>query len=146
MKCWSTYAGVWRSVLIITIGTILTFSVYAAYRAKTAVPLGETAGAQPHTVAPTNELEAELITILPDGFEPVEIVRPAGRFVLMFDNQSRLQPLEFRLARNGMPDIAEVHLGRKMDSTKVLNLQPGEYHVTEINHPDWSLKLIVTNH
>ena len=71
-------------------------------------------------------------------------MRPAGSFVLMFDNQSGLQPLDLRLERAGMPRVTELRLRRKSDSTTILNLSHGEYQVTEASHTGWSLKLTLT--
>jgi hypothetical protein len=130
-----------RSLLALFIGLILAFSVYAAFRLETAKRSAEPESG-PTTVS--ENVEVELITILPNGFEPGEIVRQAGSFVLMFDNQSGLQPLDFRLERSGMPRVAELRLRRKTDSTAILNLPHGEYRVTEANHPEWNLKLTLT--
>jgi len=42
----------------------------------------------PQRTRPIADFEAELITITPHGFEPREIMRPQGRFLLMIDNRS----------------------------------------------------------
>lgn len=143
MKRWSRFVLTYEGALVIAIGAILTSSVYAIYHAKSLKSSKEPESALATAIAPVEELEVELINVLPNGFEPVEIVRPAGRFVLLFDNQSRIQPLEFRLERTGMPVVAAVDARSKTDS-KVLNLPAGEYHVTEASHPNWNLKLTLT--
>ena|SRR5215211_1939976 len=143
MKHWSHHSLVGRTLLTSLIGLILVFSVYAAFRLKTPRRSAEPEVVSGPTTASEN-VEAELITILPSGFEPGELVRPAGSFVLMFDNQSGLQPLDLRLERAGMPRLTELRLRRKSDSTTILNLPQGEYQVTEANHPGWSLKLTLT--
>lgn len=143
MKHWSRRSLAVRSLLALLIGLILAFSVYAAIRLKAAKRSAKPEVAGGPTAANEN-VEAELITILPGGFEPRELVRPAGSFVLMFDNQSGLQPLDLRLERTGMPRVTELRLRRKTDSTTILNLPHGEYQVTEANHPEWSLKLTLT--
>ena len=143
MKHWSRQSLAARSLLALLIGLILAFSVYAAFRLKTAKRSAEPEVAGGPATESEN-VEAELITILPNGFEPGELVRPAGRFILMFDNQSGLQPLDFRLERTGMPRITELRLRRTTDSTAILNLPQGEYQVTEAKHPEWSLKLTLT--
>lgn len=143
MKHWSRHSLAVRSLFALLIGLILAFSVYAAFRLKTANRSAEpevTAGPTPAT----ENVEVELITILPSGFEPGELVRPSGSFVLMFDNQSGLQSLDLRLERAGMPRITELRLRRKTDSTTILNLPQGEYQVKEVGHPEWSLKLTLT--
>lgn len=140
MKHWSHQSFVLRSLLTLL---ILAFSVYAAFHLKNANRSPEPAVAAGPIIANEN-VEVELITILPNGFEPGELVRPAGSFVLMFDNQSGLHPLDLHLERAGMPRVTELRLRRKTDSTTILNLPHGEYQVTEANHPDWGLKLTLT--
>src|ERR1044071_5780943 len=49
------------------------------------------------SVQRTERPEVEIITITADGFEPQEIVRPAGRFLLSVTNRSGLDSLNFRL-------------------------------------------------
>ena len=143
MKHSSRHSLVVKSLLTLLIALILAYSVYAAFRLKTARRSAELETVSGPTTANEN-VEGELITILPNGFEPGELVRPAGSFVLMFDNQSGLQPLDLRLERAGMPRVTELRLRRKSDSTTILNLPQGEYQVTEANHPGWSLKLTLT--
>jgi hypothetical protein len=139
MKHWSRHPLAIKGVLTLLVGLILAFSVYAVFRLKSASRTAET-----KVAAPSENVEVELITILPNGFEPGELVRPADSFVLMFDNQSGLEPLDLRLERTGMPRVSELHLRRKTDSTKILNLPQGEYQVTEASHPEWNLKLTLT--
>jgi len=42
-------------------------------------------------------VQAELVTILPTGFEPGQITRPRGRFLLLVQNRSGLQEVQLRL-------------------------------------------------
>lgn len=143
MKRWSNFFSHGRSVPVAVVLAILTAGVYAAFRVNAERSSAES---KPTVQGKSDhDLEAEVITILPSGFEPRELSRPAGRFVLMFDNESGLQSLEFRLERAGMPRITELRLNRKTESTKLLNLPPGEYQVTEANHPEWTLNLTITN-
>lgn len=146
MKHWSHYFLAPTTALLIAIGTILAASVYATYRTKSVSPFPESKPSDRITIPQTEDVEAELITVLPKGFEPGTIVRPAGKFVLMFDNQSRLQPLQLRLERAGVPRVADIKLLRKTGATKVLNLPPGDYQITEANHSDWTLRLTLTEH
>lgn len=54
-----------------------------------------TAAAQ---TSPT-KIEVELVTLQPHGFEPAELTRPQGRFVLGVDNRSGLEDIQLRLER-----------------------------------------------
>src|SRR5688572_29623754 len=43
-------------------------------------------------------VETELITLRPNGFEPAEVTRPAGEFILMVENRSG-RPTDLRFSR-----------------------------------------------
>src|SRR5437763_9145966 len=47
--------------------------------------------------AQTDRVEVELITARSAGFEPAEITRPSGRFILAVDNRTELDELVLRL-------------------------------------------------
>lgn len=130
-----------KTALAIAIASLLAAGVYAAFRTDLRP---ESKPAVTATGTSADDLEAELITITANGFEPAEITRPAGRVVLMFDNQSGLRPLDLRLERPGMPRLTELRLNRKTGGTKVLNLPAGDYQVTAADHPEWSFKLTLT--
>src|SRR5215204_5214941 len=44
-------------------------------------------------------LETELLTLQPTGFEPNEIQRPQGAFILGVDNPTGVETIELRLVR-----------------------------------------------
>jgi len=143
MKRTSVHSLIGKSVLVVLCGTILTVSAHSIYFRKALVP-GELKPTAKQPAILKEDVQVEVVSILPNGFEREEIVRPAGRFMLLFDNQSRLQPLEFRVAKIHMLQVAQVRLRGKTESTKILNLSPGDYQVTEANHPNWFLKLTLT--
>jgi hypothetical protein len=47
----------------------------------------------------TTQPDAEHITLRATGFEPSELSRPAGRFLLSVDNRAEIGELQFRLLR-----------------------------------------------
>lgn len=90
-------------------------------------------------------LEAEVITITPLGFEPAEITRPAGRFILVVDNRSGLEEITFRLDREGGNRVHEIRMPRKHpDWDGVVDPPPGTYLLTEASHPDWLCRITIT--
>jgi hypothetical protein len=92
-----------------------------------------------------SDLQAELITITPRGFEPAEITRPAGRFILMVENQAELPEVTFRLDQEGGSRLYEKQLPQEQPEwSEVLDLQPGTYLLTEADHPDWLSRIIIT--
>jgi hypothetical protein len=79
----------------------------------------------------SNTLEVELITLRPAGFEPAEIIRPKGPFVLVVDDRSGKQNSSFRLQRINGEQLREVNTTRmKSEWHDVVNLPPGDYLLT----------------
>lgn len=91
------------------------------------------------------DFESELITITPHGFEPREITRPQGRFLLMIDNRSGLAATALALTREAGPRTHEMHVPREEPNwSSVVDLQPGRYVLTEADHPGWSCQITIT--
>src|SRR5438067_1967408 len=53
-------------------------------------------------------IEAELISIRPSGFEPTQITRPKGPFLLAIENRSGLKEIEFQLGVQGGTHLFQV--------------------------------------
>ena len=91
-------------------------------------------------------VEVELITINARGFEPTEITRPKGRFVLAVRNKSGVAELALQLARENGNALHSARLPRgKRFWGNSLDLSPGAYLITEANHPDWIGRITITN-
>lgn len=94
----------------------------------------------------SQQVQAEVITITPRGFEPLEITRPAGKFLLVVESQVDLPELTLRLDREQGERLHEVLLKRERPEwSQVLDLPAGTYLMTEANHPDWACRLTVTS-
>ena len=92
-----------------------------------------------------SQMEAEIITITPRGFEPAEITRPKGAFILVVDNRSDLEEVNFRLGREAGDRLKEVRAPREHpDWDEVVDLTPGSYVLTEADHPDWLCRINIT--
>ena len=92
-----------------------------------------------------SDLQAEIITITPRGFEPVQITRPPGRFILMVDNHSELAEVIFRLDQEGGARLYEVPMPQeRAEWSEVIELQPGTYLLTEAQHADWLSRITIT--
>jgi hypothetical protein len=91
------------------------------------------------------KLEAELVTIRPHGFEPKEITRPKGRFILAVDNRSGLEEVNLRLDQVAGNRLHQVRVPREhLDWSEVFDLHPGNYVLTEANHPNWVCRITIT--
>jgi len=95
---------------------------------------------------PSNtQLETELVTITPTGFEPAEITRLQGRFMLAVDNRSGLDEVDLYLEREtgGRVNVA---LGRKgkLAWRDTIDFPPGRYLLRAANDESWRCAITIT--
>jgi hypothetical protein len=126
-----------------------------------AIPLLRTTFPNPttvHTSASTislqskpseGEIEVEHITLRTYGFEPREIKRPKGDFVLSVDNRTRKKDLSLQLSRilnnNKGEKLKDVSLAKgKVNHLETLSLPPGDYVLTESENPRWECRIAIT--
>jgi hypothetical protein len=88
--------------------------------------------------------EVEVVTITPDGFEPQQIMRTAGPFLLSVTNRSGVDSLNIRLETEQHGRFREKLLPLQTPYWReVINPPPGRYIVTEVNHPEWVLSITI---
>jgi hypothetical protein len=98
------------------------------------------------SASPSKPPEAEIITIHPHGFDPSEIHRPAARILLVVNNRSGVSDLHLRLDRVAGQREREVRVRRgKLEWRDYLELVPGRYRLTEVNHPAWICEIVISN-
>lgn len=92
-----------------------------------------------------DKIRVEHVTILPYGFEPDQITRPAGPFLLAIGNRAGTQSLSLQLIseRNGPVFSTPLHRG-KSRLGKVMDLPPGRYLLIEDSHPQWACTITIT--
>lgn len=96
----------------------------------------------PQSAADRVKVETEIITLLPEGFEPSSITRPQGTFILLLDNRSGLTAVQINLDGDGGGRLRQKSIPREdPDWSDVLDLPPGDYLLTEADHPEWSCKI-----
>lgn len=84
-----------------------------------------------------DNVEVELITLRTYGFEPSEITRPKGSFVLFVEDRSGRKDSTLRLQRLKGDHLRNINTSRMKDEWHdLINLTPGEYILTEGNNPD----------
>ena len=72
--------------------------------------------------------EIELITVQPAGFEPSEITRTKGAFVLFLDDRSGKENSSLVLQRLNGERLRRINLKRKKSNwNEVVDLSPGTY-------------------
>ena len=150
-----------RSIQLAAIITVLALSAItfqrlvaaAKYRAGS-IPASESGGAarlptealgRVPAKPQAGEVEAELLTVRPYGFEPSQITRPAGQFLLAIDNRSQIGDLSLQVDRVAGARLRQVRLRKgRPDDSNLLDLPPGQYLLTEADHPEWACKITIT--
>lgn len=94
---------------------------------------------------PQAAVQAELITVTPAGFEPAELTRPKGQFLLAIDNQSGLDEVEFYFEREAGGRV-NVPLSRrgKLAWREIIDLTPGTYILRATNDESWRCRIRIT--
>ena len=123
----------------------LLFTLTLVFTAAGAARSLLSGGRRAPVAAARPDVEAELITLGPDGFQPSELTRPKGRVYLVVDNMTDLPALDLRLSREAGHSLREVSVPRgQADWTELLDLTPGTYVLREAANPQWACRLVVT--
>ena len=141
------------SVLVLTGVALAIFGIFASNawtgpgRSVTADPLKESVIpiSPTSTIATTEKLQAQVILLRPYGFEPAVITRREGQFLLVVLNRSGAWEANYLLSTVSNSRLREAKLPReRLDWHQAVSLTPGDYILTETNHPDWTCKITVT--
>lgn len=93
----------------------------------------------------TNRLEAEIVTVTPTGFEPGEITRPQGRFILAVDNRSGLDEVDLYFVREtGVRLNSGLTRKSKLAWREIIDFPPGTYILRAANDESWSCRITLT--
>jgi hypothetical protein len=130
---------IWLAMLLVmlTLGVIGLASIMPARKEVAA------AGAQksPHR----SQAEALPISLRVGGFDPKEIVKPAGNYYLSVNNLSGVKDLDLRIERENGERFNESKTSREKSYWRQhIHLTPGTYLLTEAGHPDWVCRITVT--
>lgn len=139
--------------LVLLLTLLATLTAYRFVRAKperaittaAETPTDTTSGLVQTISQP--RLEAERVTLRATGFEPREITRPAGRFLLAVNDRSGQRDVVFVLMRESGRQLHRVRVRettRKHEWRQVVNLAPGTYVLSEAAHPDWTCRITLT--
>jgi hypothetical protein len=97
------------------------------------------------TQSPDTQLETELVTITPTGFEPAEITRPQGHFMLAVDNRSGLEQVDLYFEREtgGRVNVAFSRKS-KLAWRDTVDFPPGRYLLRAANDESWHCMIKIT--
>ena len=88
--------------------------------------------------------EIELITLRPPGFEPAEITRPKGPFVLFIDDRSGRDNSSLLLQRSNGGQLRAIGLERrKSEWNDVVDLTPGTYILQDANNSELRCQITI---
>ena len=94
---------------------------------------------------PKQRMGVLVVKLRRTGFEPSELTRPRGRFLLAFDNQSGADEIILRLQHETGNKLHEVHMPRgSVRWRQALDLHPGRYLLSVNGHPEWICHLTIT--
>jgi hypothetical protein len=97
--------------------------------------------------SPATRLPTHVITLRPDGFDPAAVLWAKGKFFLTIDNRSNVNEITLLLERQAGSRVKEIKSRmRKERSAGVLDLPPGDYLLTEANHPQWVCRIKISPH
>ena len=99
------------------------------------------------TLQTQSRLEAERITLRPTGFEPAEITRPAGRFLLAVNDRSGEESITLLIVRGPSDLVSEARIRerpRKHEWRQVVNLPAGRYELRAAGHSEWRCQITLT--
>ena len=102
----------------------------------------------PTLVQQRASLDSQRITLRPTGFEPAEVSRPAGRFLLAINDRSGRADTSLILMRDTGERLKEVRLRetpRKHEWREVVNLPPGRYVLVDAADREKICRILLTN-
>ena len=114
------------------------------------VPTGIPPVEQPAVSTPAGPLspnqdrvEVELVTVSAAGFEPSEITRPAGRFLLGVNNRTRSEELSFQLVHESGSSVESTRMSGKKTWRKMMDLPAGRYVLQATGYPDHVCRITI---
>ena len=94
----------------------------------------------------TPAVEVEVVVLTPDGFQPSQISRPVGPFILQVDNRTGMEQIEVTIFQTGAGMIDRARIGSgQIDWNNEYDLAPGSYTLSESSHPAWVCPITIVN-
>ena len=90
-------------------------------------------------------ISVELITITPRGFEPNEIIRPAGPVLFVVVNRGEFPTMDLKLLAENGSVLRQAQMPRNRRKWSVpVNLPAGRYRVLDAKRPEMVLNVDIT--
>lgn len=92
-----------------------------------------------------SSITVETITLTPLGFEPNQIERAAGRFLLGIDNRIIREEFSFEILRENGHKAHKLKIEKgQIRLRKLLNLTEGRYVLRAVDHPEWTCTIVIS--
>lgn len=133
--------SLWASAGVTWPGSQLTSRARVAGQPFVPNVLHNQAAASP---APSS-ITVETLTLTPRGFEPNEINRSAGMFILGVNNRIIGEQFSFELLRENGHRVHQFKMTKgQMRLRKQLNLPSGRYSLKAVDHPEWTCSIVLS--
>lgn len=105
-----------------------------------------TAQRHPKEASPApDSVTMETVMLTPNGFEPKEINRSEGKFVLGIDNRIKPDEFSFELIQENGHSVRKLKMPKgQIRLRKMLNLPAGRYLLKEVDHPEWTCSIVLS--
>ncbi len=116
---------------LLTLGTLKSPERQTSEELR-ALTVGNDAIAPAEAQSNDEQVEVEVITVGTNGFEPSEITRPDGQFILALTNHTEVDELSLHLDRVSGNRVHEVRMRKgRVRWNQVFNLPPGDYRLCQ---------------
>lgn len=141
-----------RPLSILTVLALVGVTAYAIATSGTALPAPRVADpiAAPQEQSGDGPVQVELFTVRPTGFDPAEIMRAPGPFLLVVENRSgvdlgTLQLIQVVEGSQSATPLLETNIGRDQENwSSRVDLPTGVYVLKQVDEPGWECKLTIT--
>jgi hypothetical protein len=137
-------------LVAVAVISLVTFTA-RVWRNKTVFAMSQDPVATPLLANTSQDSKSEvvLLVLTPNGFDETAITRPKGKFLLVVESRLGLKEPSLALSRivgnNSKEKLKDGGIKKgQRNWSEELDLNPGEYELTEVNNPDWSCKLTIT--
>lgn len=134
--------------ILLTAGTLSAVAALRWYAYGPSVPAPSATGMKSNGSAapPAQRAKVLSLKLTRKGFVPSSITAPKGDYLLTVLNSTELDGLELRLDREGRERAREGRVSReKLRWEEGVKLHPGNYVLTEANHPGWVCRITITS-
>ena len=150
------HTGLFRSLFWVIVPIIcavtVSFAGYRYFQTNAPPEIGDEAVLLQQQTAPVvapsppqQQMQAELITITPRGFEPSVTRRPAGRVLLAVVNRSERSTVKLRLERENGSVLGRADMPANRRHWRVpVTLPAGRFRLVDANHPNVVCNIEIT--